>query len=287
VGIYHQLPAYTALGFVNNDGELENRDNGITYIENTHYVAGLRYATKFNATFSLEGFLKNYRDYPFLTREGLSLANLGGDFGLVGTAPLTSTSTGQTSGLEFLYQQKLTKGFFGIVSYTFVSSRFSDASGDLAPSAWDSRNIVNVTFGKKFKRNWQVGLKFRYSGGLPYTPYNVEASALRSNWDQINQGIFDYSQLNTQRLKPFHGLDIRVDKEYFFNKWSLTLYIDIENIYAFAAEQIPTLDVVRDDNGNILVLNPDAPVEEQLYQTELFQTGNGAAIPTLGIILDF
>ena len=35
---------------------------------------------------------------------------------------------------------------------------------------------------------------------------------------------------NTERLNIFTQLDIRVDKSYYFNKWSLMLYLDIQNI---------------------------------------------------------
>lgn len=284
-GIYYQLPNYTSLGYRDETGALANKS--LKYIKSTHYVAGIKYLTKFNSAFSVESFLKNYDRYPFLTRDSISLANLGSGFGVVGNDPLSSTSKGKAYGLEVLYQQKLTKGFFGILAYTFVKSAFTDKTQKLKPSAWDSRNIVSCSVGKKFKNNWQVGAKFSYSGGLPYSPYDVQGSSLKSNWDIANQGQFDYNQLNTLRLKSFHALDIRVDKEFFFKKSTLDIYLDIQNIYRFAADQVPTLDVVRDTNGNPIVLNPTAPISEQRYQTELLQTGSGTSIPTFGIILDF
>lgn len=284
-GIYYQLPNYTSLGYRDSEGTLVNKD--LKYIRATHFVAGVKYLTKFNSAISVESFLKKYNNYPFLINDSVSLANLGSDFGVVGNDAVNSSSKGQAYGFEVLYQQKLTKGFFGILAYTFVKSSFSDKTDELKPSAWDSRNIVSASFGKKFKRNWQVGTKFSYSGGLPYTPYDVQTSSLKNNWDIFNQGRLDYNQINTLRLRPFHALDLRIDKEYFFDKWNIDIYIDIQNLYAFAAEQAPVLDVDRDSNGNPIVANPSAPQNQQFYQTSYLQPGTGSALPTFGFILDF
>ncbi len=33
---------------------------------------------------------------------------------------------------------------------------------------------LNITAGKKLKKNWEIGAKFRFLGGSPYTPYDIE-----------------------------------------------------------------------------------------------------------------
>ena len=113
---------------------------------------------------SVEGFGKFYSKYPALTNKGISLANLGGDFGVVGDEPATSTSLGKTYGLEVAVQQKLWKGLFGIASYTWFRSFFTDANGDYKPSSWDARHVFNLTLGYKFKRNWEIGARWSIQG---------------------------------------------------------------------------------------------------------------------------
>ena len=66
-----------------------------------------------NTKITVEGFYKIYSDYPFLVRDSISLANLGSDFGVIGNEPVESISEGQSYGVEFLAQQKLSKGFYG------------------------------------------------------------------------------------------------------------------------------------------------------------------------------
>lgn len=283
IGRYYQRVPYTVLGYGDANGNLVNANNNLKYINCDHIVGGLEYTPTRNTKISVEGFFKYYRDYPFSLRDSITLANLGADFGVVGNVPAESRSEGQAYGVEVLVQQKLWKGLYGILAYTFVRSEFEDKDRNFIPSAWDSRHLVSVTAGYKFKRNWEIGLRWRFSGGLPYTPYNEALSSLIPVWDITGQGITDYTQLNSQRLSSFHQLDIRVDKVWYFKKWSLNIYLDIQNAYNFKSQSRPYLNVVSDDNGNPIV-NPGDPSR---YLTELIANRTGTIIPTLGIITDF
>ncbi|MEI8204012.1 MAG: TonB-dependent receptor, partial [Bacteroidota bacterium] len=248
-GIYYQLPPYTVLGFGDASGVLVNKANGIKYQKAFHIVAGFEYITTNNLKISLEGFLKYLDQFPFILKDSISLANLGTNYGSVGNEAVVSTSKGRAYGIEFLAQQKLFKGFYGLITYTFVRSEFKDKNDQYVSSSWDNKHIVNFVLGKAFKHNWEFGLKWRYSMGSPYTPYNYDASLLKTNWNINPQGLPDYSLLNSKRLKENHGLDIRVDKKYFFKKWSLNVYFDMQNVYNYKSELPPILNVMNDQNG--------------------------------------
>lgn len=281
-GIYYQLPAYTVLGF-RRDGVLVNQENDVSYIRNNQVVGGLRYDLgERNTTISVEGFYKGYNNYPLSVDKQISLANLGADFGVIGNEEVTSSSTGRAYGAEFLLQQRLYKGFYGILAYTYVRSEFTDGSGEYAPSSWDSRNLISVTGGKKFKKNWELGMRFIYSGGLPYTPFNVPASILIQNWQVTRTGIPDYSQLNSQRLSGFDQLDIRIDKKWFFTKWSLNLFLDVQNALATANPLPPVFDIERDAMGNPI---PD-PNNPGSYIPRVTDTSTGTVLPSIGIIVE-
>ncbi len=289
-GIYFQLPPYTLMGY-QEDGRFVNRDNGLRFIRNDHLTAGLEWNTTSNARITLEGYYKRWHHYPFLLRDSLTLANLGGDFGILGNEPALSRSRGRSYGLEFLFQQRLYKGLYGIVSYTLGWSAFEDKNGRFVPSSWDARHIANVALGKKFKRDWEVGINWRFQSGLPFTPFS-EASALRLNWDVNNRGIFDYNLLNTRRRNAANAVDIRVDKKWFFKKWSLNVYVDIENLTGNAVgnEQL-LLDRPLDENkrpvGPGVVVNPDAPLEQQRYKLKTINDAQGTVLPSIGLMIDF
>ena len=288
-GRYYQLPPYTILGY-QEDGTLINRENNIDFIQTDHIVAGLEFNTASSSKITVEGYYKTYSDYPFLLRDSLTLANLGGDFGVIGNEPVVPRSAGRAYGLEFLFQQRMYKGFYGIASYTLGWSEFEDKNGDLVPSSWDARHIVNITAGKKFKGDWEIGINWRFQTGLPFTPIS-ERSSLVQNWLITNSAIPDYNQLNTLRTNASNTLDVRVDKKWYFEKWNLNLYFDVENVTANAVS-IPAyiLDRPLDENnrpiGGGIIENPEAPIDQQRFKIKEINSAVGTVIPSLGVMIE-
>jgi hypothetical protein len=279
-GIYYQQPNYLSLGY-QVDGVFVNKD--MRYVSCSQAVAGVQYNwDKRNTIISVEGFYKYYDHYPISVNRGISIANLGADFGTVGNEALTSTGLGRSRGVEVLYQQKFFKGLYGILAYTYVNSEFTGSDGLWAPSAWDSRHLISITGGKMLKRNWEVGFVFRYSGGLPYTPDNVDASMNIQNWNALGVAITDWSQLNQQRAGNYQQLDVRVDKKWYNKRWTLDLYFDIQNVYGYLTPLKPILDVQRDALGNPVV-DPSNPSQ---YLPNSIPNTNGTVLPSVGIIIE-
>ena len=285
-GIYYQLPAYTSLGFQLNNN-LVNK-NSLKYIQNTHFVGGLEFNGKDNLRFTLEGYYKKYKNYPFSLRNQISLANIGGDFGVVGNEPLDSRGFGETYGVEFLAQKRTLNNFYGIVAYTFGFSKFSDSAGNLLPSSWDSRHILTMTTGKYFKRNWNLGARFRLQSGLPETPYDLQRSALVNIWNVANGPVQDFTQLNSLRGNVAHQLDIRAEKKWIFKKWQFTTYVDVVNVYGSkSASNLPVVNLQRDASDNGIIANPNAPQNQQYYLLETGSADKNTPLPYFGFIFEF
>jgi len=279
-GIYYQLPPYTALGYTGMDGN--NAD--LSFIQAEHFVLGSSQYWPWNAKTSIEGFYKRYSNYPFLLRDSISLATVGGDFGVIGNQLATSTSDGRAFGLELTYQQKLYKGLFGIAAITLVRSEFQDILGDYVPSSWDNGIIATFTFGKRFGKNYEIGMQYQHLGGAPYTPFDLDKTATIYNWDVLGRGIPNYGLLNTQRLGEFDRLNIRIDKKWFLKKVNIDLYFDLQNALAYKVAGPDFIDVVRDSDGNP-VINPDKPWQ---YQTTTLPNVNGGTVlPSVGFIFEF
>ena len=283
IGQYFQLPAYTVMGYRNNENQLVNQENEITYINNKQIVFGLETNPGNFSKVTVEGFYKKYENYPFLLGDSISLANLGGDFGVIGNEPVTSTSEGRSYGIEFLAQKKLNKSFYGILAYTWVRSEFKDKNDNYVPSAWDNQHIISMTGGIKLNNDWEIGTRFRFSGGSPYTPYNDTISSLINVWDVNSFGVFDYNQLNGKRLKSNHGLDIRIDKKWYWKKVTLNIYLDIQNLYNFQAETPRSLIAVTDENGNKIT----EPNDPSRYQLKYIENTAGTVLPSIGIQFEF
>jgi hypothetical protein len=287
---YYQLPPMMTLSY-RNSGELDNQDVA-QYFQSLHYVTGIKWDTPFKSRLSVEAFYKDYPNYLLSLRDSISLAHLPADFGVFGNFPVDFSSEGRAYGLEVFYQQRMFKGFYGMLSYTLSRSEYMDKTGVFIPSSWDARHILNFVLGKRFNDKWEVGLNWRMQSPLPYTPFDTELSAQRLVWDIANQGIRDYSQLNSARNPWTNTLDLRVDRYYRFQNWNLNVYLDLENVTSAAdSQQALILDRQLDADGNFsdegLIINPEAPYEQQRYRVREIANAQGAFIPTFGFILEW
>ncbi|MFN8589464.1 MAG: carboxypeptidase-like regulatory domain-containing protein [Candidatus Eisenbacteria bacterium] len=280
---YHQLPPYTVLGYRDGSGTLVNRASGVEWIRADHLVAGGEWSTRTNSRLTAEAFFKRYSRYPYLTRDSISLANLGADYGVIGNAPADARSRGRAWGFELLAQQRLHRGWYGIAAYTFVRSEFTNGDGAYRPASWDNRHVVSVTGGRRFGRGWEAGGRWRLLGGAPYTPDDVARSSLREVWDVTGRAVPDPRRINAARAGVQHQLDLRVDKTWAFREGSLQLYLDVQNAYAFAGELPPTLVVERGADGQPLV-NPD---DSSRYLVKTLEPESGMPLPTIGLRWSF
>ncbi len=282
-GRYMQLPPYTTMGYSDNNGTLINRQNNITYIKSDHIVAGIEYLPLDNFQFTIEGFYKKYSDYPFSVTDSIPLASKSADYGIFGDEEVKSISTGRSYGVEVLGRITNLNGLNMVFSYTWVRSEFKDLSGSYIPTSWDNVHLLNITATKRIGKYWDAGLKWRFVGGAPYTPFDFDKSSYKSAWDIRGQGYLDYSLYNSKRLNAFHQLDIRVDRAFYFDKWSLMLYVDIQNLYNFKADQPPILIRESDDSGNPLTDDTDS----DKYVLKYINGESGTVLPTLGVIIEF
>ena len=282
VGQFHQIPSYSLLGYRNSDGSLANKDE-LKYLRNRMVSGGLQYNYGRETKITFEGFYKRYANYPVTVRDSISLGNLGADFAIVGNEPVRANGTGEAYGTELLVQRRSKNGLYGIASYTLAWSRFTDKYGKMVASAWDSRHTLSLTGGKKLKKNWEIGFKWRLVTGRPFTPVDTLRSLNKANWDITNQAVLDINRLNTGRLSNFNQFDIRIDKVWYFRKSSLNLYLDIQNLLNSQAEGPNTLIAAQNADGT-LITDPNNP---QRYKADFLQNSTGNILPTIGIIFDF
>lgn len=270
VGRYFKIPIYTVLGFRDNTGTLINQD--AEYIRSDHFVAGIEHKLSESARITVEGFYKKYANYPVSVLDNISLANKGGGFEVLGNEEVVSEGEGRTYGLEFLFQQQFTKRWYGILAYTLFKSEFSDLDGTFRPSAWDSRHLLTFTGGYKFGNNWEVSLRYRFTGRTPFSP--VDETATLENYPAV---IVDYDQLGDVRLSTFNLADIRIDKKWNFRGVALDIFLELQNAFAQQTPEPPQFGLNRDAMGNLISPRELVQIAQQ----------DGAVIPTLGFVVDF
>jgi TonB family protein len=211
-GIYHQPPEpYQSI--------LPFGTPGVEGSRATHYSLGLEQQLSRPLEASVEGF---YKDLDGLvvsvpaagaTETGVSYENLG---------------SGRSYGSEFLLRYKPEGRFFGWVAYTVSRSERRDSDADpYHRFQYDQTHILSALGSVKLGGGFQLGARFRYVTGSPYTP--------------VTGGVMDYdagvyapiesTARNSARLPAFHQLDVRVDKEWVFSSFKLSAYLDLQNAY--------------------------------------------------------
>ncbi|MGO8998251.1 MAG: TonB family protein [Polyangiaceae bacterium] len=139
-----------------------------------------------------------------------------------------NSGTGNALGLETLLRWRPDGRFFGWLAYTLSRSVLQNGPGEpqyLSP--YDQTHILTVIGSYRLGKGWQVGARFRFVSGFPYTP-NTYGFYDENNATYLPQSAYP---INGQRLPPFQELDIRVDKSWVFSKWQLSAYLDIWNVY--------------------------------------------------------
>lgn len=279
-GLYHQLPPMTALSYRNADGMLTNK--GLEYMSVASAAAGADWKLRDRLFVGLELFYKHFMDVPLSVATGVPLTSVGADYGSIGEEPLVPDAEGRAYGAELLVKWLIPDKVSLVGSATLYRSVFrSGDDAEFIPSAWDNRFILNLSAVYDLPHYWSIGAKVSAIGGAPYTPYDENASSLKTVWDAGGRPVYDYSQFNAMRLDPYFQVDLRVDKDFYFDRWTLGLYIDLQNV---------TFSKIRQPDAYLStgeLVNPEDLPLEQRYAMETLELWSGTIVPALGVTFEF
>ena len=284
IGRYALQPAYTTLGYKDSNNVFVNQNEKLRYTISNQIIAGFDYRPMEKVRMTIEGFYKGYEYYPFSVADGLSTASKGTNFGQIGDELIESTGKGRAYGVEFLTKIMEMKNLNLTATYTYFRSEFTDINGKYVSSSWDTKHLVNLIASYKLPKNWNVAIRWRFVGGAPYTPIDSIATKQKVIWDVRNQAVKDLKNFNSVRLPNAHQLDMRIDKEFYFKKWVLNLYTDIQNVYNFKTEGAPIYSNLKENPVNSNDTNVDPSGNYVLRTIENF---GGNILPTIGLIFKF
>jgi len=252
-GDYYQAPSNVWL--VN-----ENNKN-LTALRNQMSILGYDWLVREDVRFTAEVYYKKYSDLPTGTVPGLSnylvISNTGSSYGGVednfqsfGFLDLVSKGKGKAYGFELLLQKKFSDiPVYGKASFSYGKSELTAFNGKTYPTLFDQRYIFNLSGGYKLGANWEFSGKFRWFSGVPYTPVYIPKQ------NPLNPGLVENlpDEYLTKRLNAGHHVDLRVDRYFNFESWTLITFLDIQNIYNYKIPVRPRLDFwkneINDENG--------------------------------------
>ena len=206
-GLYSQ-------GARNGDGTKEFGNPAILPERALQLTAGVETRPLPGVFASFEGFYKSLTDIIVSTTSQSSNS-------------LDNAGVGRVYGLEVLIRKELTDRLFGWIAYTLSRSDRVDRPGqDRRLFDFDQTHNLTVVASYQLPRGWQIGARLRLISGNPDTP--VEGARYLAATDSY---IPIYGQTNSTRLPLFHQADVRIDKVWTFDNWTLDLYLDVLNTY--------------------------------------------------------
>lgn len=218
-GIYFQAPELSWLVTYT-----ENRD--LDYIRCDEAVLGIEHFLGYSMKLSAEAYLKQYYNYPvsvfnpyfIFINNGVSLYPNFLDRAV-------SAGKGYYTGIDIVLEKKNSgTGLYWSAAYSFSHSKFLSLVGDFQPLEFDVGSQFNLIAGYKFKFGLSLSGHFKYTGGRPYTPYDIASSEYNGH------GIFIMEEYNKARMPEYVRLDMRVEQQ--LHPWNtdLTVYVEVLNV---------------------------------------------------------
>src|SRR5690606_21170864 len=130
----------------------------------------------------------------------------------------TNEGRGRTFGLEVLLRHELSKYFFGWIAYTLSRSEIdlSESRRSFVLTSFDQTHILTVVGQVNLPWDFTLGGRFRLVSGNPSSrPIGSLHDLATTIYNQLA------TRFGTTRLPAFHQLDLRVDRTWVFDAFSL------------------------------------------------------------------
>lgn len=137
--------------------------------------------------------------------------------------PWANEGRGRIAGIEGTIRAA-TSRLLTLGSVTLSRSVRIDRKGDENLFEFDQPVVINALASYKLPKGWRIGGRVRLGSGNPYTP------VVNRIYDHQSRVFIPvYGDRDSARLPVFWSLDARIDKEWTFDKWSLAVYLDLQN----------------------------------------------------------
>jgi TonB family protein len=220
IGLFHQPPQPETMGSIagNPDLLLEHATHfglGGEWIPREHWKvdAEVYYVDRYDqVAFSEE---REVREDP---RTGEVIAD---------PVWFANTATSNTMGFELLIKREVTRNLYGWLAYTLSRSLNRVAPDEPeTPNFTDQRHVLNAVASYRLDSGWEIGGRVRFFTSRPITPL-LEGTF---NGDETQYEPLPGAELSVRR-RPSHQLDVRVEKTWVFNYFTIGAYLDIQNLY--------------------------------------------------------
>ena len=141
-------------------------------------------------------------------------------------------------GTEILLRYRQGDRFFGFLSYAYSRwLRRDQPESALNLHPYDQPHVATLAGSYNLTPALEIGAKWRYSTGNPYTPTIGFTRREEKKQDPKYGEVTEISALpvlgevNSLRVPPYHRLDIRVKRTFIFDRWEMGVFLELMNVY--------------------------------------------------------
>jgi len=142
---------------------------------------------------------------------------------------------GKAYGWELFIKKNHTDKLWGWLSFTLSRSERTDELGNTFVYDYDQPIISTLVTNYDFARHWTLGIKWQYHTGRPYDPIVGGIPVIDDQGNPVDPPfyapVYADTGKNSERFPAYHRLDVRVDRNWYFNSWKLKAYLEILNFY--------------------------------------------------------
>lgn len=147
------------------------------------------------------------------------------------TEAVANKGLGRNYGLELTYERFMHRNFYYLICGSLYDSKYKAANGQWYNTFFNTNYALTITGGKEWtlsekRKNRVIGFNIKsvYTGGLRYTPIDLNASVAKGEtvWDDAN--TFE------KKNPDYYRLDIRISVKRNYKKVTGTLALDIQNV---------------------------------------------------------
>ena len=262
-GLYHQpidlmtIPIETLITDVGRAGQA------------IHYIIGAEYASGKNFMVRAEGY------YKVLTNLAGQIQDFGRQAQIIAPA-----DSGYAKGFDLFSAYVLSDRLMGSLGYAFLITKAKEDDpmydrplfGEEFYRDFDQRHTITLNGSYQIALRWHLHLAWRFHTGNPTTPLEHTLVRQSNGHVECERGFGEY---NTDRLPPYHSLDLRLTKISEYKSWTLNWYVQILNLYNRSNVHERVFSEFRDETTGKLI--ECAVSDEPLFPI----------LPTLGVSATF
>jgi hypothetical protein len=192
-----------------------------------HFLGGMEFDLNSGWEVNIEGYYKLFNQLIGISRNKLSPAD-----------PNFDTETGKAYGIDVSLSRQAGK-FYWWSTYSLGYVNRDDGE-QVYPTHFERRHNVNMLATWSFARNWELGVRWNYGAGFPFTltqgfygnydlTHGIGSDVITGN---PGLGIIYSDKRNSGRLPDYHRLDLSLKRIFVLSRnLNLEIMASVTNVY--------------------------------------------------------